>query len=58
MSEEQLADELSEFFREHLFNQGNEPDIQTPFMFNLFGQPARTDSVVHALLADEIVWLP
>lgn len=38
VSEEQLADELSEFFREHQFNQGNEPDIQTPFMFNLFGQ--------------------
>ena len=53
VGEEQLADELSEFFRQHLFNQGNEPDIQTPFMFNLFGQPARTDSVVHALLTDE-----
>ena len=53
VGEEQLADELSEFFRQHLFNQGNEPDIQTPFMFNLFGQPARTDSLVHALLTDD-----
>ena len=50
---EQLADELSEFFRLHLFNQGNEPDIQTPFMFNLFGHPERTDSLVHALLTDD-----
>ena len=50
---DQLADELSEFFRRHLFNQGNEPDIQTPFMFNLFGHPARTDAVVHALLTDD-----
>ena len=50
---EQLADELSEFFRLQLFNQGNEPDIQTPFMFNLFGHPERTDALVHALLTDE-----
>lgn len=50
---ERLADELSEFFSRHLFNQGNEPDIQTPFLFNLFGHPERTDSLVHALLTDE-----
>ena len=50
---EQLADQLSEFFRLELFNQGNEPDIQTPFMFNLFGHPERTDALVHALLTDE-----
>lgn len=48
-----LADELSRFFELHLFNQGNEPDIQTPFMFNLFGHPERTDSLVHALLTDD-----
>ena len=53
VGEERLADQLGEFFSQHLFNQGNEPDIQTPFMFNLFGQPARTDSLVHALLTDE-----
>ncbi len=53
VGKEQLADELSEFFRQHLFNQGNEPDIQTPFMFNLFGHPERTDALVHALLTDD-----
>ena len=53
VGEERLADELSEFFRLHLFNQGNEPDIQTPFMFNLFGHPERTDALVHALLTDD-----
>ena len=53
VGKEQLADELSEFFRLHLFNQGNEPDIQTPFMFHLFGHPERTDSLVHALLTDD-----
>ena len=53
VGEEQLADELSDFFRLQLFNQGNEPDIQTPFMFNLFGHPERTDAIVHALLTDD-----
>ncbi len=53
VGEERLADELGEFFRLHLFNQGNEPDIQTPFMFNLFGRAAATDSLVHALLTDD-----
>lgn len=47
-----LDAQLSEFFSRHLFNQGNEPDIQTPFMFNLFGHPERTDSLVHALVTD------
>ena len=50
---EVLADQLEEFFARHLFNQGNEPDIQTPFLFNLFGRPEKTDSLVHALLTDE-----
>lgn len=48
-----LDAQLSEFFARHLFNQGNEPDIQTPFMFNLFGHPERTDSLVHALVTDD-----
>ena len=55
---ERLADELSEFFRLHLFNQGNEPDIQTPFMFHLFGHPERTDALVHALLTDDTMVHP
>ena len=51
--EETLARQLEEFFRRHLFNQGNEPDIHTPFMFHLFGHPEKTDSLVNALLTDE-----
>ena len=53
VGKETLAAQLEEFFSRHLFNQGNEPDIQTPFMFHLFGHPAKTDSLVHALLTDE-----
>jgi len=48
-----LASQLGEFFKRHLFNQGNEPDIHTPFMFHLFGQPQKTASTVHALLTDD-----
>ena len=53
VGQETLASQLDEFFSRHLFNQGNEPDIQTPFMFHLFGHPEKTDSLVHALLTDD-----
>ncbi len=51
--EDTLAAELSEFFDRKLFNQGNEPDIHTPFMFNLFGRHDLTSSTVAALLTDD-----
>ena len=53
VGKETLAAQLDEFFSRHLFNQGNEPDIQTPFMFHLFGRPEKTDSLVNALITDE-----
>ncbi len=51
--EETLAGQLEEFFRRSLFNQGNEPDIHTPFMFHLFGRPQKTAETVLALLTDD-----
>ena len=51
--EETLAGQLEEFFRRHLFNQGNEPDIHTPFMFHLFGRPQKTAETLLALLTDD-----
>ena len=48
-----LVDELDEFFALHMFNQGNEPDIQTPFIFNLLGAHEKTDSLVHALITSD-----
>lgn len=50
---ERLVAELDEFFAQHQFNQGNEPDIQTPFIFNRFGAPERTCEVVHDYLVDD-----
>lgn len=51
--QEKLEKELEEFFGKHLFNQGNEPDIHTPFLFNLFGNPAETQRLVRSLLTDD-----
>lgn len=50
---ERLKAELSEFFDKHYFNQGNEPDIHTPFLFNRFGAPEETQKIVRALLTDD-----
>lgn len=50
---ERLADELDTFFKEGMFNQGNEPDIQTPFMFNRFGRPDKTQEWVRKYLTDD-----
>ncbi len=50
---ERLCAELSEFFDRHYFNQGNEPDIHTPFLFNMFGAPEMTQKIVRDLLTDE-----
>ncbi len=50
---ERLGSELSEFFDRHLFNQGNEPDIHTPFLFNRFGLPEETQKIVRKLLTDD-----
>lgn len=50
---EKPAAQLDEFFARHLFNQGNEPDIHTPFMFHMFGHPEKTDSLVQTLLTDD-----
>lgn len=43
-------DQLSYFFDNHLFNMGNQPDIQTPFMFTFSGQPWKTQEVIFDLL--------
>lgn len=50
---EQLNKELEEFFDKNYFNQGNEPDIHTPFLFNLTGSPEKTQQTVRKLLLDD-----
>ena len=48
-----LTDQLHSFFAQELYNQGNEPDIHTPFLFNRLGCPAKTSGVVRHL-RDEV----
>ena len=48
-----FARELAYFFDNELFNIGNQPDIQAPFMFTLSGAPWRTQRVVRDLLRAE-----
>ena len=50
---DKLHEELAYFFDNYLFNQGNEPDIHTPFIFNRLGDPEKTRQVVHDYLVKE-----
>jgi len=52
---EQLKTQLTEFFDEHLYNQGNEPDIHVPYIFNRLGSPEKTQTLVRELLSEEII---
>ena len=53
VGKEKLADELEQFFAENHYNQGNEPDIHTPFLFNLVGRPEMTQKIVRKYLTDD-----
>lgn len=48
-----LAEQIDYFFKNDLFNQGNEPDIHTPFLYNVFGNPAGSQRLVRDLLTRE-----
>ena len=48
-----LSEELDTFFKKGMFNQGNEPDIHTPFLFNKFGSPEKTQEWVRRYLTDD-----
>lgn len=48
--EQAFTDQLAYFFEQHLFNMGNQPDIQTPFLFNAVGQAWRSQQVLDTLL--------
>ncbi len=48
-----LADELETFFERGYFNQGNEPDIHTPWLFNAFGKPELAQRWVMRYMIDD-----
>ena len=54
-SKDTLKSQLTYFFENHMFNQGNEPDIHVPFLFNRLGAPHKTQQTVRELLTQEII---
>ena len=45
-----LAEQLEYFFRNNLYNHGNQPDIQAAFMFNHLGRPDQSQKWVNTIL--------
>ena len=54
VGKEKLAAQLQQFFKEELYNQGNEPDIHVPFLFARLGLPKETGSIVRSLATESI----
>ena len=54
VGKEKLAAQLGQFFREELYNQGNEPDIHVPFLFGRLGMPQETSGIVRTLATESI----
>ena len=52
---ERLLEELTYFFDHDLYNQGNEPDIQVPYLFNRLGAPERAQKTVRKLLTEDMI---
>lgn len=53
VGKETLAEQIDYFFKNDLFNQGNEPDIHTPLLYNVFGNPEGSQRLVRDLLTKE-----
>ncbi len=45
--------QLDYFFDNELFNIGNQPDIQVPYLFAYTGSPWKTQKIIHTLLNEE-----
>ena len=54
VGKEKLGAQLQQFFREELYNQGNEPDIHVPFLFARLGMPQQTGGIVRSLATESI----
>ena len=54
VGKKELGNQLQTFFREELYNQGNEPDIHVPFLFGRLGMPQETAGIVRSLATESI----
>ena len=50
-----LLSQLTYFFDRHLYNQGNEPDIHVPYIFNRLGAPEKTQALVTNLMTEPMI---
>nr|WP_299340610.1 GH92 family glycosyl hydrolase [Allomuricauda sp.] len=49
----EFENQLDRFFEEELFNIGNQPDIQVPYLYAYTESPWKTQKLVHTLLNEE-----
>ena len=55
VGQDSLRLQLTYFFDHHLYNQGNEPDIHVPFLFNRLGAPEKTQQIVRSLMTEPMI---
>lgn len=55
VGQDSLRSQLSYFFDHHLYNQGNEPDIHVPYLFNCLGAPEKTQQLVRNLMTQPMI---
>ena len=55
VGQDSLRLQLTYFFDHHLYNQGNEPDIHLPYLFNRLGAPEKTQQIVRSLMTEPMI---
>ena len=55
VGQDSLRLQLTYFFDHHLYNQGNEPDIHVPYLFNRLGAPEKTQRIVRSLMTEPMI---
>ena len=55
VGQDSLRSQLTYFFDHHLYNQGNEPDIHVPYLFNRRGAPEKTQQIVRSLMTEPMI---
>lgn len=55
VGQDPLRSQLTYFFDHHLYNQGNEPDIHVPYLFNRLGAPEKTQQIVRSLMTEPMI---
>lgn len=55
VGQDSLRLQLTYFFDHHLYNQGNEPDIHVPYLFNRLGAPEKTQQIVRSLMIEPMI---